>query len=141
MSVPRALRRGRPELYSDYAADMALLNTPAKRWWSGAIVLAAAALPFLLGRDLIGLATLVVVYALSGIGLNLISGYAGQLSLGHAFFMGLGAYTAAAPVARPSAGTASTCCCGCRWRASSPPCSAGSSPPSPPGSRACTSRS
>ncbi|MEY3073020.1 MAG: hypothetical protein RLZZ353_1216, partial [Actinomycetota bacterium] len=25
MSVPRTLRRGRPELYSDYAADMALL--------------------------------------------------------------------------------------------------------------------
>jgi branched-chain amino acid transport system permease protein len=95
MSVPRAIRRGRPELHSEYASDMALLNTPAKRWWSGAIVLAALALPLVLGRDLIGLATLVVVYALSGIGLNLISGYAGQLSLGHAFFMGLGAYTAA----------------------------------------------
>jgi branched-chain amino acid transport system permease protein len=95
MSVPRAVRRGRPELYSDYAADMALLNTPAKRAWSAAILVAAVALPLLLDRDLLGLATQVVVYALAGIGLNLIAGYAGQLSLGHAFFMGLGAYTAA----------------------------------------------
>jgi branched-chain amino acid transport system permease protein len=102
MSVPRAVRRGRPELYSDYAADMALLNTPAKRWWSGAVLLAALSLPFLLGRDLMGLATLVAVYAISGIGLNLVSGYAGQLSLGHAFFMGLGAYTAALLGGRPS---------------------------------------
>ena len=95
MSVPRAVRRGRPELYSDYAADMGLLNSPAKRRWSGLLLLVAAALPFLLARDLMGLATQVVVYAIAGVGLNLVSGYAGQLSLGHAFFMGLGAYTAA----------------------------------------------
>ena len=95
MSVPRAVRRGRPELYSDYGADVALLNTPAKRRASAAILALAVALPFLLGRDLMGLATLVVVYAIAGIGLNLVAGYAGQLSLGHAFFMGLGAYTAA----------------------------------------------
>ena len=95
MSVPRAVRRGRPELYSDYAADMGLLNSPAKRRWSGLLLLVAVALPFLLARDLMGLATQVVVYAIAGIGLNLVSGYAGQLSLGHAFFMGLGAYTAA----------------------------------------------
>jgi branched-chain amino acid transport system permease protein len=36
-----------------------------------------------------------VVYAIGGIGLNLLTGYAGQVSLGHAFFLGLGAYTAA----------------------------------------------
>lgn len=35
------------------------------------------------------------IYAIGGIGLNLLSGYAGQVSLGHAFFLGLGAYTAA----------------------------------------------
>jgi len=94
-SVPRALRRGRPELYSGYAADQALLNTAAKRWSTLLVLLAAVSLPFLLGRDLMGLATLVVVYAISGIGLNLVSGYAGQISLGHAAFMGMGAYTAA----------------------------------------------
>jgi branched-chain amino acid transport system permease protein len=94
-SIPRGLRRGRPELYSDYAADQAIWNTPAKRWATLGVLAVALYLPFTLNRDLMGLATLVVVYAISGIGLNLLAGYAGQLSLGHAIFMGLGAYTAA----------------------------------------------
>jgi branched-chain amino acid transport system permease protein len=93
--IPRTLRRGRPELYSDYSADQAIWNTPAKRWSTLAVLLFALYLPFTLNRDLMGLATLVVVFAISGIGLNLVSGYAGQISLGHAVFMGLGAYTAA----------------------------------------------
>ena len=33
--------------------------------------------------------------AIAGIGLNLLTGYAGQISLGHPFFMALGAYTGA----------------------------------------------
>jgi branched-chain amino acid transport system permease protein len=94
-TIPRSLRRGRPELYSDYAADQSIWNTPAKRWSAVAVLLVALYLPFTLNRDLMGLAALVVVYAISGIGLNLVSGYAGQISLGHAIFMGLGAYTAA----------------------------------------------
>jgi len=93
--TPRSLRRGRPELYSDYAADQAIWNTPAKRWSTALALLVALSLPWFLGRDLMGLAALVVVYAISGIGLNIISGYAGQISLGHALFMGIGAYTAA----------------------------------------------
>lgn len=95
MSTPRSLRRGRPELYSDYAADQSIWNTPAKRWSAGLILVLAVTLPWLLNRDHMTLATLVVVYAISGIGLNLVSGFAGQISLGHAIFMGFGAYTAA----------------------------------------------
>lgn len=101
-STPRSLRRGRPELYSDYAADQAIWNTPAKRWSTGVVLAVALYLPFTLNRDLMGLAALVVVYAISGIGLNLVSGYAGQISLGHAVFMGLGAYTAALLGGSPS---------------------------------------
>jgi branched-chain amino acid transport system permease protein len=94
-TTPRALRRGRPELYSDYAADQAIWNTPAKRISTLVVLLVALTVPFVLNRDLTGLASLVLVYAIGGIGLNLISGYAGQISLGHAVFMGFGAYTAA----------------------------------------------
>jgi branched-chain amino acid transport system permease protein len=55
-----------------------------------------AYLPFLLERrDLILVAT-VFIAAVGAIGLNLVTGYAGQVSLGHAFFIGIGAYTAAA---------------------------------------------
>ncbi len=42
-----------------------------------------------------GLLTLVGLYALVTIGLNLFMGYAGQVSLGQAAFVGVGAYTAA----------------------------------------------
>jgi branched-chain amino acid transport system permease protein len=100
--TPRTLRRGRPELYSDYAADQAIWNTPTKRWGTLAALLVALVLPWFLGRDLMGLAALVAVYAISGIGLNLVSGYAGQISLGHALFMGIGAYTAALLGGEPS---------------------------------------
>ncbi len=43
-----------------------------------------------------GLLTQVGLYALVAIGLNLFMGYAGQVSLGQAAFMGIGAYTSAA---------------------------------------------
>jgi branched-chain amino acid transport system permease protein len=98
----RATLRGRPELYTRYAADQAILNTPAKRFWTLVLILIALVLPFVLSRDLTGLLTTVFIYAIGGIGLNLVTGYAGQVSLGHAFFLGLGAYTAAVFGGEPS---------------------------------------
>lgn len=41
------------------------------------------------------MATLVLIYATTVVGLNLLVGYAGQISLGHAGFFGLGAYFSA----------------------------------------------
>ena len=93
----RATLRGRPELYTDYAADQAIWNTNAKRVWTLVLVVAvlAAPAPMYLTRDMTSMLTTVFIFAIGGIGLNLVTGYAGQVSLGHAFFLGLGAYTAA----------------------------------------------
>lgn len=91
----RKVRRGRASLYTSYAADQAIWNTPAKRWWSGFLLVTVVAAPFLIAADLTYLLTMAVIYAIGGIGLNILTGYAGQVSLGHAFFMGIGAYTAA----------------------------------------------
>ena len=44
---------------------------------------------------LITIVTLIVIYAITVYGLNVIVGYAGQISLGHAAFFGIGAYAAA----------------------------------------------
>ena len=93
--VPGAARRGRPRLVTAYAKDQALLNTPAKRWWTLAALVVALLVPFYVTRDLTLLLSMAMVFAISGIGLNLLTGYAGQISLGHPFFMALGAYTAA----------------------------------------------
>jgi branched-chain amino acid transport system permease protein len=91
----RALRRGRPMLYAQYRTEQAIWNTTTKKTVTLLLFLTALSLPLFLNRDLMGVASLVIVYAIGGIGLNIISGYAGQISLGHAFFMGAGAYTAA----------------------------------------------
>src|ERR1044072_2839050 len=40
-------------------------------------------------------AALVFVFALAAVGLNLLMGFAGQVSLGHAGFLGIGAYAVA----------------------------------------------
>ena len=94
--APRATLRGRPNLYTDYAVDQAIWNTPAKRYWTVVLVLAVLATPFLpfITRSQQADLTLVFVLAIGGIGLNLLTGYAGQVSLGHAFFVGVGAFTA-----------------------------------------------
>ena len=91
----RRIRRGRPELYTQYAADMALLNTPGKRRWTAVLLVVALVAPFYFERDVVLLLTTALIYSIGSIGLNLVTGYAGQVSLGHAFFVGLGTYTAA----------------------------------------------
>lgn len=45
--------------------------------------------------DIVNIMVLAGVYACAVIGLNLLVGYAGQISLGHAAFFGIGAYTTA----------------------------------------------
>ena len=87
---------GRPELYTSYEQEMALLNTRGKRVAVAALLALAVASPFLLTDDLLQLLAVGFVAAIGAIGLNLVTGYAGQVSLGHAFFLGVGAYTAAA---------------------------------------------
>jgi len=87
--------RGRPLVRTAYAQDMALLDSPAKRKSTLLIVLGSFLLPFMLTDDLLLILTLGMISAVGAIGLNLVTGYAGQVSLGHAFFIGVGAYTAA----------------------------------------------
>jgi branched-chain amino acid transport system permease protein len=48
-----------------------------------------------LNAYLITIGTLIVIYAITVYGLNVIVGYAGQISLGHAAFFGIGAYASA----------------------------------------------
>ncbi len=88
--------RGRPELRTSYAQDMALLDSMTKKIAVAALVVFGLAVPFLFPDDILQLLALACVAAVGAIGLNLVTGYAGQVSLGHAFFIAIGAYTAAA---------------------------------------------
>jgi branched-chain amino acid transport system permease protein len=61
----------------------------------GAIVVLIAIIPSLAGEFRIGQFTFVGLYFIALAGLNVLTGYSGQISLGHGAFMGVGAYTAA----------------------------------------------
>jgi branched-chain amino acid transport system permease protein len=64
--------------------------------FAGLAVLAAAlVVPFVLGNFQVFQLTLVLIYAIAILGLNLLTGINGQFSLGHGAFYAVGAYTAA----------------------------------------------
>lgn len=87
--------RGRPLVQTRYRQDMALANTPGKRRGLLAIIVVSCLVPFYFTDDILSILVLGMIAAVGAIGLNLVSGYAGQISLGHAFFIGVGAYTGA----------------------------------------------
>jgi branched-chain amino acid transport system permease protein len=60
-----------------------------------ATVVVALVIPFVLKSFFVFQLTLVMVYGLAILGLNLLTGFNGQFSLGHSAFYGIGAYTAA----------------------------------------------
>src|SRR5208337_3864872 len=65
------------------------------RWRPAEIVFwLATLLPYLLFPDYLSLASQIAITGLFAMSLDLILGYAGVVSLGHAAFFGLGAYTA-----------------------------------------------
>ena len=76
------------------------MNMTVKHWLLG-LVLAGLLIvtPIIAPSYLTFQLTGVMAYAVAAIGLNLIIGYAGQISLGHNAFFALGAYTAALSVA------------------------------------------
>jgi branched-chain amino acid transport system permease protein len=67
--------------------------------WSRVALIAgfalAVLLPFMVKNFFIFQLTLALIYAMAILGLNLLTGFNGQFSLGHSAFYGIGAYTAA----------------------------------------------
>jgi branched-chain amino acid transport system permease protein len=59
------------------------------------LAVVACALPFVVSNYRVFQFTLVLVYAIALLGLNILTGYNGQISLGHGAFYAIGAYTAA----------------------------------------------
>ncbi|MGF6674465.1 branched-chain amino acid ABC transporter permease [Paraburkholderia tuberum] len=76
-----------------YTAQRAV-GVPFRLCWAGLFVVAAGVLFVGNGYQLFQ-ATMLLAYAVSLLGLNLLTGYNGQISLGHGAFFGIGAYTVA----------------------------------------------
>lgn len=96
---------GRPFLKTAYRQELALLDTTSKKVALGALLVVGVALPWLVEDEFLHLLGLCCVAAIGAIGLNIITGYAGQVSLGHAFFLAIGAYTASAIAGDPEGRT------------------------------------
>jgi len=78
-----------------YASDQAIFAIPQDRVFVAALLLAAFLVP--LAADEYWLQAILIpflIYSLAALGLNLLTGYAGQLSLGTGGFMAVGAYAA-----------------------------------------------
>lgn len=81
---------------STYTEDQQILGIRQDRWFMfGLIAFAFGVMPFI-ASDYMFRAILIpfLIVALAAIGLNLLVGYCGQISLGHAAFMAIGAYAA-----------------------------------------------
>lgn len=66
-------------------------------WWTfsiyAALLVVMICLPFVMGSFYLGEVTNVLIWAVAGLGLMLLTGQTGQVSLGHSAFMALGCYT------------------------------------------------
>jgi branched-chain amino acid transport system permease protein len=81
---------------TSYAADMALYPLPIARW--AVAVLAAifiVIVPLTSSDYLISIVNLSLIAIVGALGLNILVGYTGQISIGAGAFMSVGAYTAA----------------------------------------------
>src|ERR1051326_9156746 len=84
-----------------YATDMALYPLPITKWAVAAVaVLFIVIAPLTLGEYLISILNLILIASVGALGLNILVGYTGQVSIGHAAFMSVGAYTAANLIVR-----------------------------------------
>src|SRR5215813_14899023 len=71
-------------------------NIASWQWLGGVVLIVLAmALPFALSNYHVFELTQVMIYAIAVLGLNILTGYNGQISLGHGGFFAAGAYTAA----------------------------------------------
>jgi branched-chain amino acid transport system permease protein len=89
LTVPQALR-------SMWTAVVAHLRAVPLALRGGALLLVAVAMPWLAPDYTLGVISLALVWSIAAISLNIMMGYGGMPSLGHAAFFGVGAYVASA---------------------------------------------
>jgi branched-chain amino acid transport system permease protein len=100
---------------TSYREDAALYDTPFQRWALAAFLLLLATLPLWATTYWLDVANRIGIAVIAAMGLNILTGFTGQISLGNAAFLAVGAYTTAYlgrfelpfPIVIPLAGLAS----------------------------------
>jgi branched-chain amino acid transport system permease protein len=79
-----------------YAADMALYPLPIAKWAVAVLALLFVVIvPAFVQEYYLAILNLIFIAIVGALGLNILVGYTGQISIGHGAFMSVGAYTAA----------------------------------------------
>ena len=84
----------------NYIDDEAIFQSVFVKFWLTLFFLFLLILPFIASSYSLYVANLIGIAVIGAVGLNLLTGFTGQISLGHAAFMGVGGYTLAILVTR-----------------------------------------
>lgn len=80
---------------TDYDQDIRLFKHSGYVWSYALLAVFALAFPIIAPDDyILSIGSFILIYAIVGVGMMLLAGYTGQISLGHAAFLAIGAYTA-----------------------------------------------
>lgn len=89
------MARRKKYFLKDYDQDFKRFRSLYKRFWMMILIVALILYPFLFGTYFVSIINTVGIAVIAAIGLNLLTGFTGQISLGHAAFMAVGAYSSA----------------------------------------------
>jgi len=79
-----------------YEQELTIFQTDFGRLWTiVGLGLLFAVIPFISSRYVLYVINLIGIYAIASVGLNILTGYTGIISLGHGAFFGVGAYAGA----------------------------------------------
>ena len=83
-----------------YLRDEAIFQSLFVKFWLALFLVFLLIFPFLVNEYVLYIANLIGIAIIGAHGLNLLTGFTGQISLGHAAFIGVGAYTSAILITR-----------------------------------------
>ena len=83
------------EFHTTYASDMGIFETRRAGWVLAAFIVALFAIPFVAGSYWLDVTNRAAIAVIAATGLNILTGFTGQISLGNAAFLAVGAYTTA----------------------------------------------
>lgn len=81
------------DLIESYSEDLRLIQKPWTGIWIGFLLLGLILLPWFCTAYIVYIMTLIFIYSIGAHGQNLLIGYTGQISLGQAGFLAIGAFT------------------------------------------------
>jgi len=80
---------------TDYEQDIRLIKHGGHAFWYGLLGVLLLAAPWWASEYVMSQLHFIAIYSIVGFGLMLLTGFTGQISLGHAAFLAVGAYTEA----------------------------------------------